>query len=190
MSLDRREKRRMLPICAALLAISQVAAAPADPTTSPVSVFSDPDAAAARAAANRQLAAGAGAARAFPSLRYRVLRSGPADGRQPTRHAYVKLRYEGSLLDGTVFATTRGGRDDAQIFRLGGTIAGFMTTVQAMRPGDIWQVYVPVEFAYPQGDRAVAGKALVFRIELVDFREMPPPAPPPMLDELPSAPSS
>jgi FKBP-type peptidyl-prolyl cis-trans isomerase FklB len=109
----------------------------------------------------------------LPAIRYEVLRQGDPQGSHPTRDSAVKVRYKGTLADGTVFIDSAARGDGTEIFPLGGRIPGFVTILQAMRPGDRWRAFIPAAFAYPTGPAAVAGKDLTFDIELIDFAQLP-----------------
>jgi len=121
----------------------------------------------------------------LPAIAYQVLHQGDPTGSHPTRDSAVKVRYKGTLADGTVFVDTAARGDGTEIFPLGGRIPGFVAVLQAMRRGDRWRVTVPVAFAYPVGPKAVAGKDLIFDIELIDFAELPPPMQSPLMRALP-----
>jgi FKBP-type peptidyl-prolyl cis-trans isomerase len=143
--------------------------------------------ASARAAANKSLveAKGTPDAHAIPATRYKILRSGPADGAHPSRSSAIKVRYEGSYLDGELFDTSYGKEaDDATIYPLRALIPGFVSAVMMMKPGDEWLVYVPAQMAYGAVGHPLAGKDIFFRIELVDHAEMPAP-PSPIMKLLP-----
>jgi FKBP-type peptidyl-prolyl cis-trans isomerase FklB len=124
--------------------------------------------------------------RSLPQVRYKVLRSGPASRAHPIRGAAVQVRYEGRYLTGEVFdaSAKRGGPDGTAIFPLRALIGGFQGALMAMRPGDEWEVYIPAELAYGAAGSPQSGRALVFRLELVGWAELPPP-PSPLLNALP-----
>jgi peptidylprolyl isomerase/FKBP-type peptidyl-prolyl cis-trans isomerase FklB len=102
-------------------------------------------------------------------LEYKVVQSGPKDGVAPHLGDEVKVNYEGTLIDGTVFDSsyTRG---EPASFTLGEVIPGWNEALQLMRPGDVWYLYVPAELAYGDrggGDTIPPGSALVFKVELL-----------------------
>ncbi|MCA0199622.1 MAG: FKBP-type peptidyl-prolyl cis-trans isomerase [Proteobacteria bacterium] len=146
---------------------------------------------AARAAANKELfeASGKPAAKApaiaIPATSYKVLKTGPASGAHPSRSSAIKVRYEGSYLDGEIFDTSYGKEaDNATIYPLRALIPGFVSAVMMMKPGDEWLVYVPSQMAYGAVGHPLATKDIFFKIELVDHAEMPPP-PSPIMKLLP-----
>lgn len=120
----------------------------------------------------------------LPSVQYRIVKRGP-DGPHPARTDAVKVRYTGTYPDGSVFDTSVGKTDEGTaIFPLRGLIPGFQAALMQMRRGDRWQIVIPAQLAYGVTGHPLAGRALVFDLELVDFAAMPP-APPPPMTELP-----
>jgi peptidylprolyl isomerase/FKBP-type peptidyl-prolyl cis-trans isomerase FklB len=118
----------------------------------------------------------------LPAIQYQVLKSGPTDGPHPSRASTIKVRYEGRLLDGTVFDASDKGDgkdpDGTATFPLQKLIPGWIAVLQLMRPGDQWMLYLPPEFAYgAKGKGPIPpDSVLVFKVELVSVSE-PPPAP-------------
>ena len=107
--------------------------------------------------------------RVTPSgLQYKILRSGPADGPQPTMTSQVRVQYEGRLLNGTVFDSTYD-RGQPAVLEMGGLVPAWTEALQMMRPGDEWMIFAPPMLAY--GDDAAgpipADSTLVFKIELI-----------------------
>ncbi len=143
---------------------------------------------ATRAAANKQLFEAEpkkSAVHAIPGTRYLIIRDGAAGGSHPTRTSAIKVRYEGSYLDGTLFDTSYGKEpDNATIYPLRALIPGFVSAVMMMKPGDEWLVHIPPQMAYGSVGHPLAGKDLFFKIELLDFAEMPP-TPSPVMKMLP-----
>ena len=104
-------------------------------------------------------------------LRYRVLASGPADGRSPRREDFVSVHYRGTLTDGTVFDSSYD-RGRPATFGVGQVIPGWTEALQLMKPGDKWLLLIPQHLAY--GPRAVGGKIppfsdLVVEVELLQI---------------------
>ncbi|MGE3474883.1 MAG: FKBP-type peptidyl-prolyl cis-trans isomerase [Rhodospirillaceae bacterium] len=146
---------------------------------------------AARAAANKELfeASGNQAAKApaiaIPATSYKILKTGPASGAHPSRSSAIKVRYEGSYLDGEIFDTSYGKEaDNATIYPLRALIPGFVSAVMMMKPGDEWLVYVPSQMAYGAVGHPLATRDIFFKIALVEHAEMPPP-PSPVMKTMP-----
>ena len=126
------------------------------------------------AAAVLALAAPA-AAETLPAIAYHVDKSGPASAEHPSRKSAVEVRYRGTFADGKVFDETEAGK--TAIFPLGRLIPGWVAVVPLMKRGDIWTITLPPPFAYGargSGDTIPPDATLVFRIELVDFADLPP----------------
>ena len=101
-------------------------------------------------------------------LQYKVVRSGPADAPKPDGNDEVKVHYEGTLVDGTVFDSSYETGSPAT-FELQGLIKAWEQGIPMMRVGDEWLLYVPPELGYgPEGSGSIPPNAvLVFRIELL-----------------------
>ena len=102
-------------------------------------------------------------------IHYIVIRDG-SGGKTPGNGAVVKVHYQGSLLNGTVFDGSTG-RDPA-VFRIGEVIEGWNLVLQEMRKGEKRLVVIPPELAY--GSQGYPGiippnSFLVFEIELIEF---------------------
>lgn len=122
----------------------------------------------------------------IPATRYEVIKSGAESGARPMRNSAVKVRYTGTHVDGTVFDSSVGkNAEGAVIFPLRGLIPGYQSALMMMRPGDRWRITIPPEQAYGSNGHPLSGKTLVFDLELIDFAELPPAAPPPAIDTLP-----
>lgn len=109
-------------------------------------------------------------------LQYKVLKQGT--GAVPTASSTVKVNYEGRLIDGTVFDTSKG-KSPFQT-NVSHVIKGWTEALTMMPVGSEWEIYVPQELAY--GNRE-AGQikpfsALIFKIELVEIVDTAKPAAP------------
>lgn len=98
-----------------------------------------------------------------------IQRVQPGHGAQPTPTDHVEVHYEGALIDGTVFDSSRQRGAPAK-FPVRGVIACWTEALQAMRVGGRSRVVCPAELAY--GDRGSPpvikpGATLVFDIELL-----------------------
>jgi FKBP-type peptidyl-prolyl cis-trans isomerase len=109
-------------------------------------------------------------------LRYEILAAGGAA--KPKVTDTVSIRYTGALVDGTVFDSTEGREAPAEI-SLQDVIPGWTEGVQLIGKGGKIKLYIPAHLAY--GDTGVGdippGAALVFDVELIDFKPTPAPAP-------------
>lgn len=100
-------------------------------------------------------------------LQYQVIKAG--QGASPKAADTVRVNYEGTLLDGKVFDSSRRSGQPAT-FRVDGVIPGWTEALQLMHVGDKWRVFVPSELAYgANGAGGVIGphSVLVFDIELL-----------------------
>jgi len=105
----------------------------------------------------------------LPGVQYKVIKSGPADGPHPHRADDITVRYEGRFIDGKVFNTSPDNGAGTTDFPLQKLIPGWIATLQLMRPGDVWMLYIPAYLAYGSAGKAniAPGSTLVFRVELV-----------------------
>lgn len=100
-------------------------------------------------------------------LQYKVLRKGT--GRIPTQTDKVRVDYEGRLIDGTIFDSSKQHSDKGATFRPDQVIKGWTEALTMMQEGSKWEVYIPENLGY--GEREV-GKippcsTLIFTIELI-----------------------
>jgi FKBP-type peptidyl-prolyl cis-trans isomerase FkpA/FKBP-type peptidyl-prolyl cis-trans isomerase FklB len=121
-------------------------------------------------------------------LQYEVNVQG--EGPKPAPDALVKVNYEGSLTDGTVFDSTyERGAGPSQI-PLNQVIPGWSEGVQLMPVGSTYTFYIPSELGYgPQGTPGgpiPPYSPLIFKVELVEIveeapaEEIPSPETPPL----------
>jgi peptidylprolyl isomerase/FKBP-type peptidyl-prolyl cis-trans isomerase FklB len=101
-------------------------------------------------------------------VQYKIIKSGPATGPHPAPDDLVKVNYEGTLLNGTVFDSSyKNGKPVT--FQLKDLIKGWIDGLQLMRPGDQWVLYVPPSLGY--GDEQTGpippNSVLVFKLELL-----------------------
>ena len=101
---------------------------------------------------------------------YEVIEEGK--GEIPTDTSRVKVHYEGSLINDTVFDSSIK-RGEPTTFRCNQVIPGWTNALTHMPVGSKWKVYIPQEQAY--GERE-AGQikpfsALVFTIELLGIEK-------------------
>ncbi len=94
-------------------------------------------------------------------------------GIQPTTSDTVVVHFEGTLLDGTVFASTYDSDAPAE-YLLGGMIPGWIEGVPLMKEGSTFTFYIPSELAYGENPRPGSpiqpNDALIFKIELIEVK--------------------
>jgi FKBP-type peptidyl-prolyl cis-trans isomerase FklB len=112
-------------------------------------------------------------------LQYKVLKSG--SGASPSFDSFVEIKYRGSKLDGTVFEDTEKYTKPV-VASLAGILRGWSEALQAMKPGDRWQIYLPPDEAYGyDGNGGTVGpnETVIFDLELIKVlptgKELPPP---------------
>jgi len=100
-------------------------------------------------------------------LQYKILTKG--EGRSPTIDSMVKVKYKGTLLDGTVFDESG---DNEVEFGVGQVINGWTEALQLMKPGSKWKLFIPPNLAYGEagtGAKIGPNSALIFEIQLISF---------------------
>ena len=100
-------------------------------------------------------------------LQYKILEKGK--GKIPTINDQVIVKYEGRLLDGTVFDSSYKREDSTNKFRPTDVIEGWKEALTMMPVGSKWELYVPQELAYGarQMGSIPAYSTLIFVVELV-----------------------
>jgi peptidylprolyl isomerase/FKBP-type peptidyl-prolyl cis-trans isomerase FklB len=111
-----------------------------------------------------------GVTRLPSGLEYRIVKSGPKDGPTAKLGDDVKVQYQGTLIDGTVFDSSYDRGEPAE-FVVGEVIPGWNEALQLMRPGDVWYLYIPAPLAYGERDSGPipANSVLVFKVELLNI---------------------
>lgn len=101
-------------------------------------------------------------------LAYKIVKSGPSSGPSAKTGDEVKVNYEGTLTDGTVFDSSYKNGEPV-VFPVGGLIPGWNEALTLMKPGDIWILYVPPALGYgPDGKGPIPpDSVLVFKLELL-----------------------
>lgn len=130
--------------------------------------------AAARKAGEEWLAENAkkeGVVTTASGLQYKIIKKG--EGAVPTAEQEVTVKYEGTLIDGTVFDSSYKRNPQTTKFRANQVIKGWTEALTMMPVGSEWELYIPQELGY--GDRA-AGQippysTLIFKVELVEINQ-------------------
>jgi len=103
-------------------------------------------------------------------LQYKVIKEGA--GESPADSDMVTVHYTGTLLDGTVFDSSRERGEPIQ-FPVNGVIAGWTEALKIMKPGAQYMLYIPAKLAY--GDKKTGpipeGSTLIFDVELLKFEK-------------------
>lgn len=103
-------------------------------------------------------------------LQYKVIK--PGTGKTPGPKDTVKVHYQGTLIDGTVFDSSIQ-RGEPATFPVNGVIAGWTEALLMMKEGAKYQLVIPPKLAYgvagqgPIGPNAV----LIFDVELIDIEK-------------------
>ena len=103
-------------------------------------------------------------------LQYEVLVQG--NGPKPKAESTVKVHYEGTLINGTVFDSSYK-RGEPIEFPLNGVIQGWTEGLQLMPVGSKYKLYIPYQLAY--GERGAGASippyaALIFTVELLEIK--------------------
>ncbi len=100
-------------------------------------------------------------------LQYEVLEA--TLGQKPKATDTVRVHYEGTLIDGTVFDSSYK-RGESIAFPLNGVIKGWTEGLQLMSVGSKYKFFIPYQLAY--GERGAGASippyaALIFTVELL-----------------------
>lgn len=102
-------------------------------------------------------------------LQYEVLHMGT--GPKPSDTSTVKVHYEGFLINGKKFDSSRD-RGEPISFALNQVIKGWTEGVQLMPVGSRFKFYIPYTLGYGEqgaGGAIPGGAALIFDVELIDI---------------------
>ena len=103
-------------------------------------------------------------------LQYEVLVAGK--GATPTAESTVKVHYEGTLIDGTIFDSSYE-RGEPIEFPLNGVIKGWTEGLQLMPVGSKYKLYIPYELGYGErgaGQNIPPYATLIFTVELLEIK--------------------
>jgi FKBP-type peptidyl-prolyl cis-trans isomerase FklB len=100
---------------------------------------------------------------------YEVLKEG--NGEVAADTSRVKVHYEGTLIDGTVFDSNL--ESEPTVFGASQVIPGFKAALTTMPVGSKWKVYIPQDQAYGSNDMGNIKpfSALVFTIDLLGIEK-------------------
>lgn len=104
-------------------------------------------------------------------LQYEVIEEG--SGPSPEASDRVTVHYTGTLIDGTVFDSSRE-RGEPATFALNQVIPGWTEGLQLMNEGGHYKFYIPSELAYGErgaGDVIEPGSTLIFDVELLEVAD-------------------
>jgi FKBP-type peptidyl-prolyl cis-trans isomerase FklB len=104
-------------------------------------------------------------------LMYKVLVKG--DGPVAKATDKVKVKYEGRLIDGTVFDSTEKHGGEPASFAPNQVIPGWTEALTMMPVGSKWQLYIPQQLAYGNRDMGQIKpfSALIFDVEVIGIEE-------------------
>ncbi|MEI6765690.1 MAG: FKBP-type peptidyl-prolyl cis-trans isomerase [Bacteroidota bacterium] len=99
-------------------------------------------------------------------LQYKIIKEG--EGISPNGDNTVKVNYEGKLVNGKKFDSSYDRGEPAE-FPVNGVIKGWTEALLLMKPGAIWELYIPYDLAYgEQGYMDIPPAAtLIFKVELI-----------------------
>lgn len=105
-------------------------------------------------------------------LQIQTIKAG--EGPNPVATDIARVKYTGTLRDGTEFDTSvgRGQPEDAVVFPVGGVVPGFSEALQRMQKGGEYRIWIPSELGYGEispGPEIPANSLLIFDVTLVEF---------------------
>lgn len=109
-------------------------------------------------------------------LQYKVIAMGEGD--IPKKTDKVNVIYEGKLVDGTVFDSSKQHGDKPLTFGVNQVIKGWSEALCLMPVGSHWELYIPFNLAYGNQDKGNIKpySALIFDVELVGIEKAKKPA--------------
>lgn len=104
-------------------------------------------------------------------LQYKVLVVG--NGPKPKATDKVKVKYEGRMIDGTVFDSSYKRDPQTNSFRCNEVIKGWTEALTMMPVGSKWEICIPQELAYGarQAGQIKPYSTLVFTVELLEIEK-------------------
>lgn len=109
-------------------------------------------------------------------LQYKVLKEGK--GEIPTKDQTVTVKYEGKLINGTIFDSSYERNPQTTDFKPTQVIKGWTEALTMMPVGSVWELYIPQDLAYGARDtgKIPAYSTLIFKVELISVKDSPAPA--------------
>ena len=103
-------------------------------------------------------------------VQYKIVKEGT--GAVPTDTSRVKVHYEGTLLNGTVFDSSYK-RNEPAVFSPQQVIKGWGEVLKSMPVGSVWEVWIPQELAYGAQEMGQIEpfSCLHFKIELISIEK-------------------
>lgn len=104
-------------------------------------------------------------------VQYKVITAG--GGESPTETDTVVVHYRGFLIDGTEFDSSFSRGEPTELV-ISQVIAGWQQTLQLMKVGAKWKVWIPSDLAYGlqgAGNKIGPNEMLSFDIELISIKE-------------------
>jgi len=103
-------------------------------------------------------------------LQYKILEHGTGK-LHPSKEDSVSVHYRGTLLSGKEFDSSYK-RGQPATFGVTQVIPGWTEALQLMKPGDVYELYIPSDLAYGTrgaGNDIGANAALIFKVELLEI---------------------
>ena len=119
----------------------------------------------------KEMAADPSIKKTASGLAYKVIKAGKGTKLQESQVA--RVHYEGKLIDGSVFDSSRQ-RGEAAEFSPAQVIPGFKEGLLMMNPGSVYRFYIPGNLGY--GEMGIPGgpigpnEMLVFEVELLEIK--------------------
>ena len=107
-------------------------------------------------------------------LQYKILRAGT--GAVPTDKDRVTVKYEGKMIDGTVFDSSYKRMPQTSTFGCTQVIKGWTEALTMMPVGSKWELYIPQELGYGsrQAGQIKPYSTLIFTVELEGIEQAAP----------------
>lgn len=107
-------------------------------------------------------------------LQYKIIKEGT--GSKPAKEDQVDVVYHGTLIDGTVFDSSKE-RGDTATFGVSQVVPGFSEALTLMSEGAVWEVYIPSELGYGEnvrpGGAIKPNSVLLFEINMIKVKKEP-----------------